>query len=157
LGDTPYPSFTLALVESERPGGHSPAYFAQLFQPVPSAPFNIRNDPEVFTSFPEFYVAHELAHQWWGQAVGWGNYHEQWLSEGFAQYFAALYAQRRRGDDGFASVLRQLRKWAIDMSPQGPIYLGYRLGHIKSEPKVFSALVYNKSAAVLHMLRRLVG
>ena len=157
VGDTPYPSFTLAVIEAERPGGHSPAYFAQLFQPIPSAPFSIRNDPEVFTSFPEFYVAHELAHQWWGQAVGWRNYHEQWLSEGFAQYFAALYAQRRRGGDAFTSVMRQLRKWAIDMSPQGPIYLGYRLGHIRSEPKVFSALVYNKSAAVLHMLRRLVG
>src|SRR5207245_10015972 len=38
----------------------------------------------------------ELAHQWWGQAVGWRNYHEQWISEGFAQYFAALYAQRDR-------------------------------------------------------------
>ena len=40
---------------------------------------------------------------------------------------------------------------------QGPIYLGYRLGHIKGESRVFRALVYNKGAAVLHMLRRLVG
>src|SRR5947209_17090524 len=45
----------------------------------------------------------------------------------------------------------------MDESPQGPVYLGYRLGHIRGEPRVFSALVYNKSAAVLHMLRRLVG
>jgi aminopeptidase N len=43
------------------------------------------------------------------------------------------------------------------MSPQGPVSLGYRLGHVRNEPKVFTALVYNKSAAVLHMLRRLVG
>ena len=40
---------------------------------------------------------------------------------------------------------------------KGPIYLGYRLGHIKGESKVFRALVYNKGAAVLHMLRRLIG
>jgi aminopeptidase N len=111
----------------------------------------------VFNNYPEFYLAHEIAHQWWGQAVGWRNYHEQWLSEGFAQYFAALYAQRFRGDDAFASVLRQLRKWGIDESPAGPIYLGYRLGHIQGEPRVRSALLYNKSAAVLHMLRRLMG
>jgi aminopeptidase N len=37
------------------------------------------------------------------------------------------------------------------------VYLGYRLGHIRGESRVFRALVYNKSAAVLHMLRRLVG
>ena len=57
----------------------------------------------------------------------------------------------------FESVLRRLRRWGMDESPQGPVYLGYRLGHIRGEPRVFSALVYNKSAAVLHMLRRLVG
>jgi hypothetical protein len=156
-GDCPYPSFTLALVESERPGGHSPAYFASLNQPLPSSPFVWRNDPEAFNNYPEFYLAHELAHQWWGQAVGWRNYHEQWLSEGFSQYFAALYSLRQRGPDVFAGVLRQLRKWGMDESSQGPVYLGYRLGHIRGEPRVFSALVYNKSAAVLHMLRRLVG
>ena len=50
-----------------------------------------------------------------------------------------------------------MRRSGIDMSPQGPIYLGYRLGHIKGERPVFRSLVYNKSAIVLHMLRRLVG
>src|SRR5207245_8166196 len=65
--------------------------------------------------------------------------------------------QHLRGDDLFASVLRQLRRWGIEESKQGPVYLGYRLGHIKGESKVFRALVYNKGAAVLHMLRRLVG
>ena len=88
---------------------------------------------------------------------GWKNYHEQWLSEGFAQYFAALYARERRGEGAFRDVLRQFRRWAIDDSDQGPVYLGYRLGHIKGESRVFRALVYNKGAAVLHMLRRLVG
>ena len=42
-------------------------------------------------------------------------------------------------------------------SPQGPVYLGYRLGHIKADGRVFRALVYNKGAMVLHMLRRLMG
>jgi aminopeptidase N len=158
LDDSPYPSFTVALIENELPGGHSPGYFAALNQPLPTATaLSWRNDPAAFAGFPDFFIAHELAHQWWGQAVGWRNYHEQWISEGFAQYFAALYAQRQRGDDTFASVMRQCRRWGMEQSDQGPIYLGYRIGHIRGESRVFRAIVYNKSAAVLHMLRRLVG
>ena len=157
VGDSPYSSFTVALVESDLPGGHSPAYFASLNQPLPTSQLVWRNDPAAFNNFPEFFIAHELAHQWWGQAVGWRNYHEQWISEGFAQYFAALYAQHARGDEAFNGVMRQLKRWGMDQSDQGPVYLGYRLGHIRSESRVFRALVYNKSAAVLHMLRGLVG
>jgi hypothetical protein len=157
VDDMPYESFTLALTESDVPGGHSPAYFALLNQPVPLSPFVWSNDPVSFPNYPSFFIAHEIAHQWWGQAVGWKNYHEQWISEGFAQYFAALYAERERGADQFQTVLRQMRKWAMDLSPQGPVYLGYRLGHIRGEGRTFRALVYNKGAMVLHMLRRLVG
>ena len=156
-GDVPYDTLTLAMVEDDLPGGHAPGYFAMLNNPPPVQPFNWRNDPASFQNFPEFFLAHELAHQWFGQAVGWKNYHEQWLSEGFAQYFAALFAKERRGEGAFRDVLRQFRRWAIEDSDQGPVYLGYRLGHIKGESRVFRALVYNKGAGVLHMLRRVVG
>ena len=54
-------------------------------------------------------------------------------------------------------MLRQFRRWSLADSDQGPVHLGYRLGHIKNEPRVFRAVVYNKGAAVLHMLRRLLG
>jgi hypothetical protein len=156
LGDFPYPTLTLAIVENDLPGGHSPPYFAQLHQPPPMAPVLWRNDPVFFSGFPDFFLAHEVAHQWWGQAVGWRNFHEQWLSEGFAQYFAVLYAQAHK-PEAFAGILRQLRRWSVNESDQGPVYLGYRLGHIKGDSRVFRALVYDKGAAVLHMLRRLVG
>jgi hypothetical protein len=156
-GDLPYPAFTIALTEGTLPGGHSPAYFAQIVEPLPFNTLVWRDDPASFDRFPDFFIAHELAHQWFGQAVGWGNYHEQWLSEGFAQYFAALYAQHQRGDSVFQSVLKHMRRWAMRESDQGPVYLGYRLGHIKSDSRVYRALVYNKGAAVLHMLRRLLG
>jgi aminopeptidase N len=157
VGDVPYPSMTLALVESDLPGGHSPGYFAVIRSPVLLGSPSYRGDPASFDGFPEFFLAHEVAHQWFGQAVGWKNYHEQWLSEGFAQYFAALYAQKARGDRTFVDMLRQFRRWAISESEQGPISLGYRLGVVKSDVRVFRAVVYNKGAAVLHMLRRLLG
>ena len=154
-GDAPYPSFTLALLESDRPGGHSPPYFA-LVNEVVSSTFVWRSDPVSFANYPTFFLAHEIAHQWWGHAVGSKNYHEQWLSEGFAQYFAALYAEKDL-DNVLPNLLRQMRHTAIDASSQGPIYLGYRLGHIQSNDRIFRSLIYNKGAMVLHMLRRLVG
>lgn len=156
-GDAPYPSFSLVLTEALLPGGHSPAYFAVLNQPLPTTPFRWQDDPVSFDNFPSFFLAHEIAHQWWGQGVGWRNYHEQWLSEGFSQYFAALYASHTLGDQVFVNLIRQMRRWAIRYSDQGPVYLGYRLGHVKGEGKIFRALVYNKAAVVLHMLRRLIG
>jgi hypothetical protein len=156
VGDAPYPSFTLAFTERETPGGHSPAYFAVVDQPVQSA-VSWRNDPVNFDSYPSFFVAHEIAHQWWGQAIGWKNYHEQWLSEGFAQYFAVLYAEEKLASGVLTNLLRQMRRTAMRQSSQGPIYLGYRLGHIKGDFRVFRSIVYNKAAMVLHMLRRLIG
>ena len=157
VDDLPYPSFALTLVDHELPGGHSPAYFALLHQPLPTSPYLWRNDPVYFDEFPLFFLAHELAHQYWGQAVGWKSYHEQWISEGFAQYFALLYAERRGGPDLLESVLGKMRRSALEYTGQGPIWLGYRLGHIRNESRVFRAVIYNKSAVVLHMLRGLMG
>jgi hypothetical protein len=157
IGDVPYPSLALATITGELPGGHSPGYFTVMSQPPPESPRFWRSDPGAFDNRPDFFLAHEIAHQWWGQAVGWRNYHEQWLSEGFAQYFAALYLRHRRGENDFDEVMREMRRWAVDQSYQGPISLGYRLGGIRNDRRAFRAVVYNKGAAVLDMLRLLAG
>jgi hypothetical protein len=78
------------LVENDLPGGHSPAYLAILNQQLPGSLLVWHNDPASFPGYPDFFLAHEIAHQWWGQAVGWKNYHEQWLSEGLAQSCSGL-------------------------------------------------------------------
>ncbi len=160
IGDIPYPTVTVALTDALLPGGHSPAYIAALSQPLPrqgGSPLSWGGDPVAFAGYPSFFLAHELAHQWWGQAVGAKNYHAQWLSEGLAQYFAALYAEREGGADALRDVLAQMRRWSLRHTDQGPISLGHRLGAIRNEPRVFRALVYNKSAMVLHMLRGILG
>lgn len=157
LGSAPFPQLTMAVSESALPGGHSPAYFVLLNQTLPSSPVTWRADPVSFDNYPEFFIAHEIAHQWWGQAVGWKNYHEQWISEGFAQYFAALYAGEQRGPEALENLMRQMRRWALEQSGEGPIYLGYRLGHVQNDSRIYRAIVYNKSAVVLHMLRKLTG
>ena len=157
VGDYPYASLSVATIERPLPGGHSPGYLVAVAVPGPGIPVNWGNDPGVLPDFPDFFLAHELAHQWWGQAVGWKNYHEQWLSEAFAQYFAALYAERSRGQGTFDTIIRRMHDWATENSDQGPIYLGYRVGHVKGDSQIFRAVVYDKGAMVLHMLRRLMG
>lgn len=156
-GDCPYPGLALALIEKDLPGGHSPAYLSILNQPMPASLHNWGGDPAAFLNYPEFFLAHEVAHQWWGQAVGWRSYHDQWISEGFAQYFAALYARKSRGDALFLDLMRRMARWAREQGRAGPVSLGYRLGHIQGDSRIFRAVVYNKSAVVLHMLRRMVG
>ena len=157
VGKAPYPSFSIVVTERENPGGHSPAYFAVVDQVLHTTGVTWRNDPVNFESYPSFILAHEMAHQWWGQAVGWKNYHEQWISEGFAQYFAALYAEKKLGPAVIGNVMKQMRRTALEYSRQGPVYLGYRLGHIKADSRVFRSIIYNKAAMVLHMLRLFVG
>ncbi len=158
VGDVPFATFTLAVTDSFLPGGHSPAYFAMLNRPLPRYAHlaSWRNDP-VNIGSSSFFLAHEVAHQWWGQAIGVKNYHERWLSEGLAQYFAALNEQRENGDEAFLDVVERMHRWAMRSSDEGPIYLGFRLGHLEEDVRVFRALVYNKAALVLHMLRRLIG
>jgi aminopeptidase N len=57
----------------------------------------------------------------------------------------------------FDGIIRTMSRWAVNTSDQGPVYLGYRLGHVRGDSKILRAVVYNKGAMVLHMLRRLVG
>jgi aminopeptidase N len=117
----------------------------------------LRDDPGSVSDAPDFFLAHELAHQWWGHGLAGENYHERWLSEGAAQYAAALWIRRSRGEEAFREVLERMGHWALDRTTEGPISLGYRLGHVKGDAQVFRAVVYDKGAYVLHMLRAVVG
>jgi hypothetical protein len=158
IGEAPYPTLTIATLDDNLPGGHSPAYLVALHQPLPTTPYSWSDDPVAFEGqYPNFFLAHEIAHQWWGQAVGWRNYHDQWLSEGLAQYFAVLIAADDRGPDLLKSLIATMRDSSQPVLDQGPISLGYRVGHIRNDARALRSVVYNKSAVVLHMLRRYIG
>lgn len=157
VGDAPYPTFTAASIDDDLPGGHSPAYFALVQQPRPSSFLSWRDDPVAFDQVPDFVLAHEIAHQWWGQAVGYTSYHDQWLSEGLAQYFALRYITATRSPGVTRGVMARMRRSVNGLEGEGPISLGYRLGHVRGMPRVFRAVLYNKSALVLDMLRRTIG
>ena len=107
--------------------------------------------------------SHEISHQWWGHIVGWKSYHDQWLSEGFAQFSAGLYAHKALGEKKYktfletdrAMILAQLPLSTIRANDAGPIWMGQRLDTEKT-PAAFQYLVYAKGGFVLHMLRMLL-
>jgi hypothetical protein len=157
FGPPPYPALSLVLTEGYAPSGHSPPGMVVLQRRPPLLRGTLRDDPASFADVPGFFLAHELAHQWWGHGVAGQNYREQWLSEAIAHYAAALWVRRTRGEDAFQGVLRQMSRWALRFTDEGPIHLGYRLGRLKGDPQIFRAVVYDKGAYVLHMLRGVVG
>src|SRR5687768_18159260 len=86
------------------------------------------------------FVAHETAHQWWGNIVAWRSYRDQWLSEGFAEYSGILYTGLRDSRGAREDLLNQLRS-SLKEPPQtltgvgkgrlvdvGPIILGHQIG-----------------------------
>src|SRR5690606_37454818 len=99
-------------------------------------------------------VAHETAHQWFGDAVTEADWHHLWLSEGFATYFGALFFEIADGVERFAEMMEESRTQYIQSSaPQKPII-------DPNESNLFRLLNannYQKGGWVLHMLRRQLG
>jgi aminopeptidase N len=115
------------------------------------------HDPADFSDVPDFFLAHELAHQWWGHAVAPANYRERWLSEGVAHYAAALWVRHDQGEKAFGDVLDRMAGWARRDTDRGPLFLGRRIGHQKHDSRAYRAVVYDKGAVVLHALAAAVG
>jgi hypothetical protein len=163
----PFPFENLRIVQRlwMTAGGHSPASFIVLneFPRVSRLDGGIRSrligNPDspvdLSTKWKEYFIAHEIAHQWWGQGVTSARYRDQWLSEGLAQYGAVLYLRSRYGDSALADILQKFSKWTEKKSKWGPITLGSRLSFIDFE--AYQAIIYDKTALVLNMLRDLLG
>ena len=157
FGPCPYPDLNLLFVEGPTPGGHAPPGMVLLQRRPLLFRRALRDDPASFPDEPDFFLAHELAHQWWGQSVAGANYRERWLSEGVAQYAAALWVRESRGEGAFRQVLERFSRWALRYEDEAPIQLGYRVGHLEGDAQAFRAVIYDKAAYVLHMLGGLVG
>jgi len=99
---------------------------------------------------------HEIAHQWFGDAVTESDWDDVWLSEGFATYFTLLFAEHRYGRDEFVAGLESSRKQVLDFDAQHP---DYRIVHdnLADMKQVLTPQIYQKGAWTLHMLRGLVG
>ncbi|UCC41231.1 MAG: M1 family metallopeptidase [Candidatus Aminicenantes bacterium] len=100
----------------------------------------------------DWVLAHELAHQWWGDLVTLADWADIWLNEGFATYSEALWAENLYGFDGLKAAMAEIKNIYLTRhtGPEHPIY-NPPPGHL------FCAIEYEKGACILHMLRFVVG
>jgi len=101
-------------------------------------------------------VAHELAHQWWGDLLTCRDWAHAWLNEGFATYFEALWCEENLGPDEFAWNVRQDREGYLDEDAnhyRRPIVCN----RYRTPIDLFDRHLYEKGSLVLHMLRRITG
>ena len=160
----PYPYGGLKVVHRAwtSMGGHSPASFVVL-NDFPFSPDNsllsslvVRSaNPVDLSQWREYFLAHEIAHQWWGQGVTGAKYRDQWLSEGLAQFASVLYLKSKYNHRAFSAILKRFAYWTEKKSKWGPITIGSRLSYI--DRYAYQSIIYNKVSLVLNMLLDLVG
>ena len=156
----PFPYEKLSIVQRywTQTGGHSPPSFIiinELPSISPGKKYQERESPVNLSRWKEYYLAHEIAHQWWGQGVTWTSYRDQWLSEGLAQFSTILYMREKRGKGVFSLILKKFSQWTEKKSVWGPITLGSRLSH--SDFDAFQSIVYDKTSLILNMLMEILG
>ncbi|MGB2867634.1 MAG: M1 family aminopeptidase [Bacteroidota bacterium] len=104
------------------------------------------------TTFAEDVISHELAHQWFGDMITCRTWTDLWLNEGFAQYCAGLYRERKYGNASYWNYMNA--QLGVAVGAQGII----GVADTSSVAGLFNhARMYAKGASVLHMLRHVVG
>jgi len=113
--------------------------------------------------FRDLLVAHEVAHQWWGNIVTTASYHNEWMMESLANYSAMMYMESKLGPKSLEIALDLYRKELFLKGPdgetaesEGPVVQGRRL-ESSNNPNASIAVVYGKGTWIIHMLRRRLG
>jgi hypothetical protein len=120
-------------------------------------------NPKLQTFFSDLMVAHEVAHQWWGNVVTGKSYQDEWMLEALAHYSALLWLEKKKGPKALEDVMADFQADLLKIGENdqtiesaGPVTWGYRLEAAKT-PEAFRVITYEKGAWVLHMLRKRLG
>lgn len=108
---------------------------------------------------------HEVAHQWWGNTIGFSSYRDQWMSEGFADMSASLYLAAIEKDpqkvitfwNDERGLLLERNAEGFRAIDAGPVTMGYRMSNSRTGFDVTRRLIYPKGAYILHMIHMMMS
>lgn len=142
--------------------GEMLAWFETLFGPYPFECFGgvlayeelggaleTQTIPIYSRGIDEGTIAHEMAHQWFGNAVSVALWRDLWLSEGFASYASWLWREHVKGRDSLDRLVRVVHRSLSKSGVGSPVDPGVE--------RLFGAAVYTRGALVLHQLRLELG
>ncbi len=101
-------------------------------------------------------VIHEIAHQWFGNAVTETTWDDAWLSEGFATFFTLLFIENEYGKTEYNNGIIKAKKAVFDMTEKMPDF-SIVAPRTAEKDLVTTGITYQKGAWVLHMLRNIIG
>ncbi len=121
-------------------------------------------NPTGQAQFTDIVPFHEVAHQWWGNVVGWSSYRDQWLSEAVASYYSLLFADSQKNSNrpsragwiATANALSQKLPTRILLPPTSALSLLARVSLLPNLPMPTNVIVYSKGAWVIHMLHEML-
>ncbi len=164
-GPFPFPSLAVSQIPGTFGQGWPGLLYLSTFSFLPrETQQRVGINPSSQEAYTDIMPVHEVAHQWWGNVVGWSSYRDQWMDEGLAVYLSLLYADSQKiPDRALMTWLTRYRKTLITKPPDaalapgdvGPVVMGTRLSSSRS-PDGYDAVVYYKSAWIFHMLREML-
>jgi len=159
----PYPYGELAI--TQMPGAMSQGWPGLIFLSsysflTPDEKSKLQSDP-VRRLLSDQVIAHETAHQWWGDLVNWSSYRDQWIMEALANY-SALMLVESRDPAKFRRIMQTYRDDLMAKGPKGmplmdagPVTLGFRLSSSQF-PGTYEPICYGRGTWLLHMLRTMM-
>jgi hypothetical protein len=163
----PFPFHTLGV--SQIPGGFGQGWpgllYLSTFSYLPDeAQYRAGLSSTGRAFFTDVVPFHEVAHQWWGNVVGWSSYEDQWIDEAISEYLALQFADSKKNQDHplntwLAHYRKRLTTKAEgdDRVPAdiGPVIAGRRLISSRS-PDAYNVVVYAKGTWIIHMLHEML-
>ncbi|MGE5414082.1 MAG: M1 family aminopeptidase, partial [Syntrophomonadaceae bacterium] len=157
-GPFPFPEFNILEIDSYGFGQAPPGVMfitKEAFNPLGGSEEN-----QIYSGGVNERFAHEIAHQYWAHVVKMPSHEEQWLTESFAEYSAALFMKAGKGDAEYKSIVNHWKPGARLATDKAPIPLANRVfdaGERRMQFFIRTGLLYQKGPLLLYALHRELG
>ncbi len=161
FGPFPYPKLTVTNIPWAYGQGWPTLLYLSFITFLDSTQRHELGLPDTYQA-GSYFRGHETSHQWWGHLVGWKTYHDQWLSEGFADFSGNLYVGYQEGSKQYLDQFKLEKEKLLARNQYGhiydslgPVWMGDRLGSSEA-PDGYSTVIYDKGGWILNMLRMML-